>query len=224
MTTSSLQVQARALGDPTRYRIFRYIVDAPTPVGVAELTDLLKLNHNAIRQHLAQLVAAELVIESTAPQTGRGRPRLCYRLDPSADGRWGVVGPFERLALWLTEIVRTGDAPFDVGLRVGRRSRLGGDPVSDPEATFVEQLATSGFKPISVRTGDQAEVTLTHCPFASAVLADPETICELHRGVATGIAESVGGLAVEGLTPRDPREANCRLALRVGAPTLKVVH
>jgi DNA-binding transcriptional ArsR family regulator len=43
------QAEARALGDPTRYRIFRYIADARRPVGVAELTDLLGLNHNAVR-------------------------------------------------------------------------------------------------------------------------------------------------------------------------------
>ena len=39
MTT--LQQQARALGDPTRYAIFRYIAEADAPVGVAELTDHL---------------------------------------------------------------------------------------------------------------------------------------------------------------------------------------
>ena len=49
-----LQVQAKALGDPTRHRIFRYIADAAAPVGVAELTDHVGLNHNAIRQHLVR--------------------------------------------------------------------------------------------------------------------------------------------------------------------------
>lgn len=223
LSTASLQVQARALGDPTRYKIFRYIVDAPGLVGVAELTDLLGLNHNAIRQHLAQLVAAELVLESTVPQTGRGRPRLGYRPNPGIDERWGVIGPFERLSLWLTEIVRTGDTPFDVGLRVGRRSRLGGDPVNDPQSAFVEQLAAGGYAPAATITGDRADVTLTNCPFASAALADPDTICELHRGITTGIAEAIGGIAVEGLTPRDPRESNCRLAVRIDAP-VAVAH
>ena len=56
MTT--LQEQARALGDPTRHSIFQYVADAGHPVGVAELTAHLGLNHNAIRQHLAKLVSA----------------------------------------------------------------------------------------------------------------------------------------------------------------------
>ena len=86
---TSLQVQARALGDPTRHEVFRYLVDADRPVDVAELTDHFGLNHNAIRQHLAKLVDAALVIEETAPRAGRGRPRLVYRLDPATESRWG---------------------------------------------------------------------------------------------------------------------------------------
>ena len=78
---SDLQLQARALGDPTRHELFRYIADAGRPVDVAELTKHLGLHHNAIRQHLAKLVEAALVTESTAPTVGRGRPRLCYTLD-----------------------------------------------------------------------------------------------------------------------------------------------
>ena len=55
MTDTSLQLQARALGDPTRHSIFRYVVDSATLVDVAELTEHMGLNHNAIRQHLAKL-------------------------------------------------------------------------------------------------------------------------------------------------------------------------
>ena len=43
----TLQEQARALGDPTRHAIFRYVADAGTPVDVAELTKHFALNHNA---------------------------------------------------------------------------------------------------------------------------------------------------------------------------------
>ena len=108
---ATLQQQARALGDPTRHEIFRYIADASFPVDVAELTDHFGLNHNAIRQHLAKLVDAGLVVEDTAPSSGRGRPRLVYVLDPGAESRWGVTGPYERLSRWLAEMVRTGDTP-----------------------------------------------------------------------------------------------------------------
>jgi DNA-binding transcriptional ArsR family regulator len=53
-----LQHEARSLGDPTRYAVFRHVADASTPVTVAELTTRFGLHHNAIRQHLARPVCA----------------------------------------------------------------------------------------------------------------------------------------------------------------------
>src|SRR5207237_7183900 len=117
--------QARALGDPTRHAIFRYVADAGTSVDVAELTKHFGLNHNAIRQHLAKLVRASLVTEEQGPSTGRGRPRLNYRMHPTAESRWGAAGPYERLSLLLSEMIRTGDSAVEVGRRAGRRQRLG---------------------------------------------------------------------------------------------------
>ena len=113
MAVVDLQVQAKALGDPTRHGIFRYIADAAEPVDVAELTDHFGLNHNAIRQHLAQLVAAELVVESRRP-LGKRSPSAELRAHPNADSRWAWPD-YERLAGWLAEVVRTGDSPFEVG-------------------------------------------------------------------------------------------------------------
>jgi DNA-binding transcriptional ArsR family regulator len=49
MTTTTMQEQARALGDPTRHAIFRHIAEAGRPVGVAELNEEFPFNHNAIR-------------------------------------------------------------------------------------------------------------------------------------------------------------------------------
>src|SRR5690606_39529987 len=92
MAPASLQEQARALGDPTRHAIFRLIAGADHPVGIAEINEHLPLNHNAIRQHVAKLVAAGLVVESRARPTGRGRPRLVYEINPAAAGRWDTSG------------------------------------------------------------------------------------------------------------------------------------
>lgn len=211
----SLQPQARALGDPTRHRIFRHVADADRPVGVAELTELLGLNHNAIRQHLAKLVDAGLLVESSAAPSGRGRPRLEYTLDPSAAGRWGDIGPYERLANLLTEVVRTGDAPVDVGRAAGRRRGLPELPGAEPVDRLVDQMARLGFDPVTRRRGDDVDLTLQACPFVSAVLTDADTVCDLHLGLAQGIADAVGGLAVEDLVRKDPRRAQCRLRCRV---------
>jgi predicted ArsR family transcriptional regulator len=215
MTT--LQEQARALGDPTRHQIFQYIAEASAPVGVAELTEHFGLNHNAIRQHLAKLVEAGLVDEQKAPSTGRGRPRLVYLLDPATESRWGVTGPYERLALWLAEMVRTGDSPVEVGRRAGRRQRLGANDPGDPVSSLVEQMARHGFEPTVRQHGTDVDLTLRSCPFESTALADPDTIGELHHGMAYGIAEGIDGLEVDELIPNDPRRANCRLRCHLEA-------
>jgi predicted ArsR family transcriptional regulator len=211
---TTLQEQARALGDPTRHEIFRYIADASRPVGVAELTAHFGFNHNAIRQHLAKLVGAELVTEDQAPSTGRGRPRLIYRVHPATESRWGVTGPYERLSLLLTEMLRTGDSPVEVGRRSVRRRRLGAAEKSDPVGVVVDAMAQQGFDPEVRARRDGVELVLHTCPFATTALADPDIVCALHLGIAQGLAEMTGGdVVIDELVPHDPRRANCRLRL-----------
>ncbi len=207
----TIQQQARALGDPTRHGIFRYVIDAPEPVTVAQLTEHFGLNHNAIRQHLAKLVDSELVVEEQARSDGPGRPPLLFRVDPRAESQWGVTGPYERLASMLSEIIRSGDTPVVVGRRVGRRRHLGNPIDDDPIGLLFDQMARHGFDPAVRRKGPQAELNLRNCPYVTTALADPDTVCELHLGIAQGIAERVDGLVIDDLVPMDPRRANCRL-------------
>lgn len=212
----AVQRQARALGDPTRHRIFRYVVDAERPVGVAELTDHVGTNHNAVRQHLAKLVDARLLVEGVAAPAGRGRPRLEYTVEPSVGSRWGATGPYERLSLLLGEVISSGDPPSEVGRRAGRRERSdGGSRSVDAVGRLVDRMARDGFDPVVARDGDVVEITLRRCPFEAAALANPETVCELHLGLARGVADDVGGLVVDELVPRDPRQAQCRLRCRL---------
>jgi len=212
---NALQQQARALGDPTRHEVFRYIADAARPVDVAELTEHLGLHHNAIRQHLAKLAEAGLVSEGTAPPVGRGRPRLLYTVDPSAESRWGVTGPYERLTLMLTEIIRSGDSPVEVGRRFGGRSEVATNDDADPVASLVDTMERHGFEPTATRRGDKIDIALGACPFETTALADPDTVCGLHLGLALGAADALDGLVIDELIPRDPRRGACRLRCHV---------
>jgi predicted ArsR family transcriptional regulator len=178
-------------------------------VSIAELTRHLGLSHHTVRQHVAKLVDADLLDEETAPASGRGRPRLIYRVSPTAAGRWGVTGPYERLSWWLAEVVRTGDSPREVGRRVGRRVATGDDP--DPATAMTAEMARHGFEPELHRTGERAELVLHACPFPTAVLADPAIVCELHLGLAEGLADAIGSVRVHQLVPHDPRQAGCEL-------------
>ncbi|MHB1975116.1 MAG: helix-turn-helix domain-containing protein [Acidimicrobiales bacterium] len=138
MAEEELQHEARALGDPTRHSLFRYIADAPHAVGVAELTDHVRLNHNAVRQHLAVLKDAGLVTEEVEERSRPGRPRLLYRLHPEAAGRWGTPGAYAWLANLLSDAVRRRAEPRQVGREDGRRraTELAGtvSPSSGPVA------------------------------------------------------------------------------------------
>ncbi|MDY7101055.1 MAG: helix-turn-helix domain-containing protein [Actinomycetota bacterium] len=218
-----MQDQARAIGNPTRHAIFRHIAAARGPVDVAELTARFGLNHNAIRAHLATLVAAGLVVEGRAAAGGPGRPRLLYTVDPAADSRWGVAGPYERLSLLLSEVIRTGDTPREVGRRAGRRMRAGdaaedrdppdGDDGDDVIALVAAAMAGQGFDPDVEPHPDHSDIVLRSCPFESTAVADPATVCQLHLGIAEGLVGDDDAVVVEGLVVNDARHANCRLTL-----------
>jgi predicted ArsR family transcriptional regulator len=220
---SQLQQQARALGDPTRHEIFSLLASAPAPLGVAELAEVTGLHHNAVRQHLAKLVDAALVERHRARAAGRGRPRLLYSLAPDVGSRWGVTGPYERLAVWLGEMVRSGDAPEEVGRRVGRRfveapegAPQAGQPDEDPVDRLVEGMVREGFAPERREVGGGAvEVVLMRCPFAAAASEVPEPVCRFHLGYAQGLAEGSSAV-VDELVPSDPRVAGCRLRCHDG--------
>jgi predicted ArsR family transcriptional regulator len=213
MTDPTLQEQARALGDPTRHAIFRRLAEASRPMGIAELNLEFPFNHNAIRQHLAKLVAAELVVESTAAGGGRGRPRLLYEVNPAVEGRWGTTGPYERLSRLLLEILRTGESPEEVGRRAADLFRAA-SPSGDVIADMTAAMARQGFEPELRPVKGGVEMVLRHCPFAAVAVADRALVCSVHLGISEGLAEG-GTVAVSELVGYDPRKADCRLRLRV---------
>lgn len=211
--TTALQRQARALGDPTRHAIFTTINDATGPVSVKELTDRFGLNHNAIRQHLAKLVDAGLVLETTAPPAGRGRPRFLYELNPAVGGPWGTTGPYEQLSRLLAEIISTGSSAEEVGRRTAGRFQVP-SPSGDVVADFTAAMARQGFDPEVSVDLDGIEILLHMCPFAATAAVDRQTVCSLHLGMAEGLTDGTD-LVIEELVARDPYRADCRLRLRL---------
>ncbi len=218
----SLQQEARALGDPTRHRIFRYIAEAEHPVGVAELTEFVQLNHNAVRQHLAVLKDAALVVEEVEERSRPGRPRLLYRLHPEVSDRWGATGAYSWLASLLASAVRRRQEPRQVGRQEGHRlaaELVDAGAVADDGVDLLEaEMRRRGFRPTRIDKGRRVEIVLGRCPFADVAETDPETICQLHRGLVEGLAEGVGGVGVERLVARDPHRAGCRLVVRREGP------
>ncbi len=211
---AELQQEAKALGDPTRHRIFRYVAETPHPVGVAELTRYMALNHNAVRQHLAVLEGAGLVIEELEGRKRPGRPRLMYRLNPEAAGTWGTPGPYHYLALLLAETVSHETSPRQAGRDAGQRQVARPDPGTDPLDSLEGQMTLRGFRPIRSTRGSRVDFVLGRCPFEDVAVTNRDTVCQLHLGLAEGMAKSLGGLEVLRLVSKNPRRAGCRLVLR----------
>jgi predicted ArsR family transcriptional regulator len=214
VATASIQHQARALGEPTRHQIFLYVFKASQAVDVAELTEAFHLHHNAVRQHLAKLREAGLVLEEVESRDKPGRPRLRYRPHPRASGAWGTPGPYERLALLLAAALRNGQTAHEVGREAGRRdgrqSARGADPLDALEVEMDDQ----GFEPTRRNSGRDLGLVFQRCPFQTVAIADPSIVCELHLGLIEGVAERLGGLEVASLSPHDPRRGGCVLRLR----------
>lgn len=212
-----VQAQAKALGDPTRFRIFRYVFEAAKPVAVAELTSYTQLNHNAVRQHLNALTSAGLVSESLEERTRPGRPRLLYEAAPGSAGPWGTPGPYEQLAGFLAEIVATGASPEEVGQRAGR-ARACQLPTGGPAAGALDaierEMARTGFRPVRRARPRHTELVLERCPFESAAVVNTNAVCRLHLGLARGLAQGFGGVEVEDLIAKNPHKAGCRLVMK----------
>lgn len=213
-----VQQEARALGDPTRHRLFRYIAESSEPVSVAELTDYVQLNHNAIRQHLAILKDSGLVVEELEQRSRPGRPRLLYRLHPEAPERWGTSGAYPWLAALLASAVRRGQDPRQVGRQDGHRRAAELSGTGDAVDLLEAEMVRRGFRPERADRGRKVEFVLRRCPFAEVAEGDPEVVCQLHLGLAEGVAEGLGGVEVERLVAKKPSRAGCRLVVGREAP------
>ena len=202
-------VRARALSDPTRVAILRLVRAADQPVTAAELARPIGIHHTAVRQHLAKLIDASLVARATLPPAGRGRPRVGYTATATAS----ADDHYQALAIMLAEAVSTGQSARETGRQVAlRRTVAHGDPVE----ALLSEAQRLGFDPVVGRQGssDTVDIVLQTCPFAELADADPATVCQLHLGLAEGLAEMVGGVVIEGLHLADPHLGGCRLTVR----------
>jgi predicted ArsR family transcriptional regulator len=205
--------QARALADPARRRVLRAVIDAGRPIQVVELSELFGVHHTAIRQHLRRLVEAGLVSETTSPPRGRGRPRLAFVPTDVAGPALHPAARYRELAAMLAEAVSTGEGPRRTGRRIGERigSRR---PGLDAVEVILDESSRLGFDPVIDAPGPgQVHVVLRNCPFEDVAAEHPLTICQLHIGLAEGVAAALGGVTVAGMEIHDSVDAGCRLRL-----------
>ncbi len=147
-------------------------------MGVAELTALVHLNHNAVRQHLTELTNAELVVEKIEQRCRSGRPRLLYRLNLDAEGSWGTTDPYKLLASLLSEVVSTHASLREVGRDEGehRVGQISGRRCGTLEV--LEEDMVAAFHPVVIARSRGCDF----CPFVEVAASDPPTVCQLRLG------------------------------------------
>lgn len=199
--------------DPTRQALFTVIREAPDPVGVAELSSRLGLNHTGVRRHLRRLREAGLVAMAPEPPSGRGRPPQSYCVSPGAIERWQSPSPHAALSGMLLSVLMGEGTPRDVGRAYGTRmaARIAAD---DPVAKVEGAARRMGFAP-NREPGPAGDIILNRCPFRDGARAAPHVVCELHRGMAEGVADATGTVRIEDLVVSRSKDGGCRLVLAV---------
>lgn len=213
---------AGVLAQPSRRRIADVLAQRTAGLGVAEIAERVALHPNAVRQHLQKLTDAGVVSTERDDPRGRGRPRLRYRLVNMRAPQ--IAAHQELVRLLIAYIVRSGADTEDV--ETFGRLQGGFFATGAGAAGIVESFARLGFAPREAGSAADAgrgrlRMRLGHCPFRDAVTAPGgEMICQLHRGLAEGIATGAApGSRLAVFEPADPVRAGCRVIVdRLPAP------
>jgi predicted ArsR family transcriptional regulator len=207
----------KALGDETRFSMYRELASATSALTATELAGRLGLHPNTVRLHLERLREAHLVDVEAVHRGTVGRPQHVYTLAPGAPGLGFDPPSYTLLAgLLATLAERVGADGDDAaaagrswGVETGKRTR---------SRSCVKALQTEmhrlGFDPASEATAGLTDMAFLHCPFRELAEAYPELVCNLHRGICEGVVEAVGGGSIgefATLYDRDP----CRVTVTV---------
>jgi predicted ArsR family transcriptional regulator len=218
----------KALGDNTRYAIYRELARSALPLSTAELATSLQLHPNTVRAHLERLRDVGILQMATDRQiaTGRkngvGRPQHRYVLSPTARNFSLEAAPWRNLARGLLTAASSGGLGADdlraAGAAQGSDDALrhvaalhDTDVPSTLEALKADQ-SRMGFDPGISTNGDATTVTFTSCPFRDLAESQPDLVCGLHCGMVEGFVGQLGGQRVTEFHPLTDRTP-CRVEL-----------
>ena len=196
----------RVLASATRSGLLATLRRAGRPFAVRELAVAHGLHPNSVREQLALLVEAGLVVREVAPPAGRGRPSLRYRARADDDA---FEGPAYRvlagvLADQLARLPDATSASLEAGVRWGR-SMIAGTPGATVETDAVDRLVElldqAGFAP-EAPTLPGEPIRLHHCPFENLARERGNVICGVHLGLMRGALAELGApIDAVGLDP-----------------------
>jgi predicted ArsR family transcriptional regulator len=218
------------LARDTRGQLFELLGQLGRTATTDELAATLELHPNGIRRHLEQLQLAGLIRRDSVRQP-RGRPKDGWSIDP--DARPGGEPPrgYEELGRWLARAIPARpDNLRDIeatGRMIGRElpeAGAAGDRSSSSSGLedFEQAVTWLGFAPHAERSersehaehADEITYRLTNCPYRQAVQENQPVICTLHKGILSGLLETLEPDAeISGFRARDPNTAGCTVTL-----------
>lgn len=222
-----------ALGDPTRYGIYRSIVEAAgEPLTVAQVAEGFSLHPNVARMHLQKLVDVGLVVTDTRRSKGGGRPARIYTLSDRVASLQFPPRDYQMLATLALKVVGslTGDDPAaldqiggELGREEGRRAlkRDGLDPAHHDLSTLLDSLTRTaeglGLYPrIERHTDGSVAFEIRNCVFRELSAAHPELVCRLHTAMLQGLVEEyIRAFRLEGGPSIATGVSSCVFTLRL---------
>jgi predicted ArsR family transcriptional regulator len=197
---------ARALGEETRFNIYRAICISDDPIAVSSLADTFSLHPNAIRQHLARLEQAGLVVSrADRDGVGAGRPRRLYESSPRPLEFTHPPHSMRSLVAVLAEAIDALPSDHRTLVRFGRswgrswatrrkRELNGSSPRSrrGRAELLARELRDWGWRPTTTREGPRMHLSTGHCLFREVIGADTNgRCCALEEGLLSGLVEAL---------------------------------
>jgi predicted ArsR family transcriptional regulator len=195
-TSWDARVQAvAALEEPTRRRLYEYVVGRPEPVSRDDAANALGLPRTTAAFHLDKLTEEGLLATCYERRTGRtgpgaGRPaKLYHRSDREIEislpeRQYAVAGRL--LAAAVEDAETTGSSPRDA---VNRRAREYGEALGRAAggAPLTEILAAHGFEPHPDKDG----IALANCPFQRIAREQPQLVCGMNLHLLAGLVSTL---------------------------------
>lgn len=201
----------RALADPTRRGLLRFLDRAGTPQDVRAMAAEVDLHPNTVRDHLDLLHRAGLVTRTNENRHKPGRPRVLFE---AADR--GTRSPGSEGYRFLAEVLagymhahldNPAAAAEEAGRAWGRYMVEKPDPFDLPDSNqvlnqIVIALAEMGFAPEEEGTDDRFVIRLHDCPFRDVARSRTDVVCSVHLGMLRGMTEELGeSVRVDDLAP-----------------------
>jgi predicted ArsR family transcriptional regulator len=176
----------RREGARTRDRIR----DALATAGADGLTtdavaEAVGVHPNSAREHLAQLHADGITVQSDDRSGAVGRPRRRHVLiDPAAATLDSDTAAVEMLGALVNHAELSTEVATVAGVELGRRRALTHTADTATLAGLVADQRRLGFAPQIDADGDTTCISFAACPLRAVTTTD--SVCALHRGLLDG--------------------------------------